>query len=218
MFYKHGLAAEPDPLLYVFRSPSYCDVYKRERGSARASRCRVCYFSELLMFFDTTQSTLRRRLWAKLNFRVTLLESGCGVLPCWPINYVLRIFEVEPCEICFFISFIFKFSFFFHFSFIAILFWDPLVFFAPIFTFPVDIMLTEFVKQCITWCQRAIWRLFSSVFWGKWRVSSFFCRLWQFQVRSLGRASNIRVVPRVSDPPKMFSSDNSRSENRISVQ
>lgn len=123
MFYKHGLAAEPDPLLYVFRSPSYCDVYKRERGSARASRCRVCYFSELLMFFDPTQSALSNAgdCGAELNFRVTLLESGCGVLPCWPVNYTLRIYdciiEVEPREIHFFISFIFKFIFF-HFSFI----------------------------------------------------------------------------------------------------
>ncbi len=43
--------------------------------------------------------------------------------------------------------------------------------FASIYTFPIDSMLTELAKQCITWCMEVIWELLGSVFWDKWQVS-----------------------------------------------
>lgn len=46
--------------------------------------------------------------------------------------------------------------------------------FAGIYTFPIDVRLTDFATQHITWCTEVIQSLLHSVLWAKWRVSKRF--------------------------------------------
>lgn len=66
------------------------------------------------------------------------------------------------------------FSIFIDWNFVSFTFYDVFhtgfrqeVVFAHIYMFLVDIVLTEFSKQHITWCTEVIWKLLGSVFWGK---------------------------------------------------
>lgn len=99
------------------------------------------------------------------------------------------------------------------------------VVFARIYTFPNDIMLTEFAVQLITWRIKVAGKRYSSVFW---RFVVFFVDFAgfsgaQFVVLAGWEClwSEAQVVPHVSDTPRMFTTDKNAPlspKNRNSVK